>query len=315
MRVISEDELRGVATEPLALEAVERAFAALASGRARQPPPLSLELPEVRGEVHAKGAALEGAPVFALKVATGFYDNPERGLPTGSGLVLVFDAATGFPLALLADDGYLTELRTGAAGALAVRLLAPERVERAAVIGTGVQARFQLRAIARVRDLGEVRAWSPDAAHVRAYCQEMEEESGLSVRPAGSAERAVEGADLVVTVTPARSPVLRAGWLRPDATVVAVGSDGPEKQELEAEVLAGAGKVVTDLREQCARLGELHHAVEAGLLTPDEVHADLGEVVLGERPGREGDELVVCDLTGVGAQDAALAEAVWTALE
>lgn len=314
MRVIHEDKLRAVATEPLALEAAARAFAALAGGRVRQPPPWSLELPDVRGEVHAKGAALEGAPVFALKVATGFYDNPERGLPTGSGLVLVFDSATGFPLALFEDGGYLTELRTGAAGALAVRLLAPERVERMAVIGTGVQARFQLRAISRVRDPGEVWAWSPEPDHVRAYCDEMEAELGLELRAAGSAEEAVREAGLVVTVTPARSPVVRADWLRADATVVAVGSDGPDKQELEAEALARADKVVTDLRDQCARLGELHHAVEGGLMEVADVHADLGQIVLGEKPGREGAELIVCDLTGVGAQDAALAEAVWEAL-
>lgn len=314
MRVIHEEELRSVATEAVALEAVERAFAALAAGRVRQPPPFSLELPEVRGEVHAKGAALEGAPIFALKVATGFYDNPARGLPTGSGLMLVFDAGTGFPLAVLEDGGYLTELRTGAAGALAVRLLAPERVERMAVIGTGVQARFQLRAIVGVREPEEVWAWSPEPGHVGAYCEEMEAELGLAVRAAVSAEEAVRGAGLVVTVTPARSPVVRAAWLRADATVVAVGSDGPEKQELEAEALARADKVITDLRDQCARMGELHHAVGAGLLATDDVYADLGELVLGEKPGREADELIVCDLTGVGAQDAALAEAVWARL-
>ncbi|HKJ92370.1 MAG TPA: hypothetical protein VJ957_04335, partial [Longimicrobiales bacterium] len=239
-QIVEEDALRTHVREAEALEAVEAAFRALAEGRVRQPPPMGLEIPAARGEVHVKGAYLEGAPVFAIKVASGFYGNAERGLPTGSGLVLVFDAATGFPLALLRDNGYLTELRTGAAGALAARLLAPASLERVAVLGTGVQARFQLRAIAKVRRWQETVAWSPDPRHVAAYCDEMSEALAMPFRPAESAQAAVAGADLVVTVTPSRTPILEAAWLASHATVVAVGSDGPEKRELSVDVLARA---------------------------------------------------------------------------
>ena len=314
MKILDEETLRGRIGEPEAFSAVQKAFRALAEGMVIQPPPLGLELEKVRGEVHVKGAFLEGEPVFVLKVASGFYRNPERGLPTGSGLLLVFDASTGFPLALLRDNGYLTELRTGAAGALAVHLLAPDRPLAAGVLGAGSQARFQLRAMARVRSIRQLRAWSPEPGEALEYADEMRTSLGIPTVPAESPEEAVAGADLVVTVTPARRPILELAWLAGSATVIAVGSDGPEKQELASGILGAAGKVVVDSRAQCLALGEVHHAIDAGLLDPEDIHAELGEIVVGSRPGREGEELIVCDLTGVGAQDAAIGGAAWDLL-
>lgn len=314
MKAVTEDQLRRLVGEEEALEAVEKAFRALSQGKAVQPPPLGMDLPKVRGEVHVKGAYLEGEPIFAMKVASGFYNNARRGLPTGSGLVLVFDATTGFPLALLQDNGYLTELRTGAAGALAVRLLAPEKPLEVAVLGAGSQARYQLKAMARVRNLKRIRVWSPVEREVYDYAREMEPLLKVPVTPASSPESAVAGAHLVVTVTPSRSPLLEADWLAAGVTVVAVGSDGPEKQELKVDVLARAQKVVVDSRAQCLRLGETHHAVASGVMAPDDIHAELGEVLLGNRRAREGEEIIVVDLTGVGAQDAAMAGAAWSRL-
>jgi ornithine cyclodeaminase len=314
MKVVTEAQLRDLVGEAEAMVAVETAFRALAEGRVVQPPPLGMDLEAVRGEVHVKGAYIKGEGVFAMKVASGFYSNQAKGLPTGSGLVLVFDATTGFPRALLEDNGYLTELRTGGAGALAVRLLTRETPLTVAVIGAGSQARFQIRAIARVRELRGLRVWSPVRREVSIYQEEVGSMLGLPVVGCRTAFDAVHGADLVVTVTPSREPLIEADWLGDGTTVVAVGSDGPEKRELSADVLAKAGKVVVDSRSQSLSLGETHHAVAAGLFSPDEIHAELGEVLLGERPGREGDELIVCDLTGVGAQDAAMAGVVWELL-
>jgi ornithine cyclodeaminase len=315
LRVFPEEDIRRVVDDAAALASSERAFSAMARGEALVPPPLGVDLPGPRGEVHVKGAYLEGAPIFAFKVATGFYGNAALGLPTGAGLVLVFDARTGFPLALLADNGYLTDVRTAAAGALATRLLAPERPLVTAVIGAGVQARLQLRLMSRVRRLASVRVWSPKAASRAAYAGEMRTVLGTEVLPTESVEAAVAGADLVVTATPSRVPLVTADMLRIGATVIALGSDGPDKRELAPEVLARADKVVTDRTGQCARLGELHHALEAGLMSAEDVHAELGEILVGTRPGRErDDETIVCDLTGVGAQDAAIAEVALRAL-
>jgi len=315
LRVFSEEDVRRAVDDAAALASAERAFSAMARGEALVPPPLGVDLPGPDGEIHIKGAYLEGAPIFAFKVATGFYGNAALGLPTGAGLVLVFDARSGFPLALLADNGYLTDVRTAAAGALATRLLAPHRPLVAGVLGAGVQARLQLRLISRIRSLASVRVWSPKAASRAAYAGEMPAVLGTEVLPEETVEGAVAEADLVVTATPSRAPLMTADMLRPGVTVIALGSDGPDKQELAPAVLARADKVVTDRTEQCARLGELHHALEAGLMRDGDVHAELGDVLVGTRPGRENEgEIIVCDLTGVGAQDAAIAEVALRAL-
>jgi len=311
VRVLLEAEIRGLIGPAAALPAVRDAFAALARGEATLPGVIGFDVPAHRGEVHVKGAYLHGAPYYSIKEAAGFYANSERGLPVGSGLVLVFDATTGFLTAILFDNGYLTELRTGAAGALAADLLARRRVDRVAVIGAGSQARFQLEALSLVRRPASVTVFGRSPARADAYAREMQGRIGLPVRVAASAREAVEGADVVITATPSRAPIVRAEWLGRGAHVTAVGADGPEKQELEPEVLARADKVVADRLDQCLRLGELHHAVEAGLLAAGDVWAELGELAAGLKPGRESeDEITVADLTGVGIQDAAVASVV-----
>ncbi len=314
MLIIDEADIRAAIREPEALASAEKAFRALAEGAVELPLPMGLEIPEVEGEVHVKSAYLKGSPIFAVKVASGFYQNAAHGLPSGSGLILVFDASTGFPSALLDDHGYLTDLRTAAAGALAARLLAPPRFTTVAVLGSGIQARFQLRALSGVRRWQRTQAWSPNPERLSQYCTEMEQELAVPFRAAASPEDAIRGADLLITATPSRQPLLDADWLAPHATVIAVGSDGPDKRELPTAALIRADKIVVDRLSQCLALGEVHHAVEEGALEAASIHAEIGDVLLGKRSGREGDELIVCDLTGVGAQDAAIAELVWDKL-
>lgn len=311
VRVLLEAEIRDLVGPAAAYAAVRDAFAALARGEATLPGVIGFDVPAHHGEVHVKGAYLHGRPFYSIKEAAGFYDNAGKGVPVGSGLVLVFDATTGFLAALLFDNGYLTELRTGAAGALAADLLARPRVGKAAVIGAGSQARFQVEALALVRRPESIAVFGRTPGRAAAYAREMETRLGIPVAVAASAQAAVEGADVVITATPSRAPIVRAEWLAPGAHVTAVGSDGPEKQELEASVLARADKVVVDRLDQCLRLGELHHAVEAGLLAARDVWGELGELAAGMKPGRESDgEITVADLTGVGIQDAAMANVV-----
>lgn len=308
MLLLSEEEIRGSVSSKDALEAVAEAFAALSRGEARLPGVIYLDVTEFNGDVHVKGAHMRGASHFAIKVAGGWYDNPSKGLPVGTGLVLVFSAETGEPAALLLDNGYLTDLRTGAAGAIAARHLARERLSKVAMIGAGLEARFQLRALADVRTLPPVETWSRDPGNAERFAAEMRDELGADVTVAGDVEAAVRGADLVVTATPAREPIIRAEWLVPGAHVTALGSDGPAKQELDVEVLRRADVLVVDDLEQAAEKGELHHGLEAGAVTRDEVTAQLGDLVTGAHPGRTDDvQITVADLTGVGVQDAAVA--------
>ncbi len=309
--ILREAQIRELMGPRAAIDAVRDAFARLARGEATLPGVIGLDLPQVEGEVHVKGAWLHGTPFFSIKEAAGFYKNGALGLPVGSGLILVFDATNGLLRAILFDNAYLTELRTGAAGALAADLLARPDATRVAMLGAGGQARYQIEALREVRGIREVLAWSRSPERARAYAAEIQQRYGLEARAVSSAREAVEAADIVVTVTPAREPVLRAEWLRPGQHVTAVGSDGPDKQELEAAVLARVDTVVVDRLDQCLRLGELHHAVAAGLFTADRVHAELGQIAAGLKPGRtRPDEITLCDLTGVGIQDAAVANRV-----
>lgn len=311
VRILIEQEIRGLIGPSAALSAVRDAFAALARGEATLPGVIGFDVPDHRGEVHVKGAYLHAQPFFSVKEAAGFYANAEKGLPIGSGLVLVFDATTGAPAAVLFDNGYLTELRTGAAGALAADLLARPRLRRVGMVGAGSQARFQLESLCLVRRPEAVAVFGRTPARAAACAAEMQARFGVPVAPVASAREAVEGSDVVITATPARAPIVKAEWLGEGTHVTAVGADGPDKQELESAVLRRADKVVVDRLEQCLRLGELHHAVEAGVLAPADVWAELGELAAGMKPGRESeDEITVADLTGVGIQDAAVANVV-----
>jgi ectoine utilization protein EutC len=310
--VLTEREIRQAVSMPEAMMAMEEAFAALARGEARLPDVIGLELPEVDGEFHVKGAHLQGAPYAVFKIASGFWENPARGLPTSSGLMMAFDATTGFPAALLLDNGYLTDLRTGAAGGVAANYLANPVLEKVAVIGSGLQARYQLRAVSHVRQLdGRVAVWNRNREHAEAYAREMVSELDVDVAVATDVSLALRNAGLVITTTPSREPLIQSEWLSRGVHINAVGSDAPDKQELDAAVLARADVIIADRLSQCLRLGEIHHAVEAGVISAGDVTGDLGDLILGRAPGRTSeDQITVCDLTGVGVQDAAIVSLV-----
>jgi len=306
MQTIDETALRAVVTPAVAVDAMREAFRADGEGRAHVPAVINLDVPAHRGEFHVKTALIDGVPHVAVKIASGFYDNPSKGLPSGSGLMAVFDAATGMPTALLLDNGFLTDIRTGAAGAIAADVLAPARITTVGVIGSGLQARYQVRCLRIVRDFSRIVAWSPNAAHLDAYCREMRAE-GFAARAAATVEEVCREADVVITATPSKQPLVRTEWLRPGQHVTALGSDSPGKQELEPACLERADLVVVDRMTQCAAFGELRHAIDAGM-PPQRVHAELGEIVAGAKTGRTSSgQITIADLTGVGFQDTAIA--------
>lgn len=307
MHIIEEAALRKAITPQVAVDAVRDAFRADGEGRAHVPAVINLEVPAYHGEFHVKTALIDGVPHVAVKIASGFYDNPAKGLPSGSGLMAVFDAATGVPVALLLDNGFLTDIRTGAAGAVAAEVLAPSTIATVGVLGSGLQARHQVRCLRCVRPFARLVAWSPDRLHLDAYLREMRDD-GLEARAAATPEAVCREADVLLTATPARAPLVQAEWLRPGQHVTALGADAPGKQELDAACLTRADLLVVDRLTQCAAFGELRHALDAGLLRPDRVHAELGEIVAGRKPGRTtARQITIADLTGVGFQDTAIA--------
>ncbi len=309
MKILTEAELRRIV--PLDLEAiacVEDAFHALATRAVAMPPILRLDIPEHRGEVDVKTAYVPGLSGFAIKISPGFFDNPKIGLPSTNGLMVLFSATTGLVEAVLLDNGYLTDVRTAAAGAVAVRHLSRPDAAVAAIFGAGMQAKLQLEALSLVRPIREARIWARDAAKAAETAGELTVKLGFAVRGETDGRAAVDGADIVVTTTPSQTPILQAEWLQPGQHVTAMGSDAEHKNEIEPAVITGAGLYVADSLKQTRRLGELHHAIKAGLVTGDALFSELGEIIAGRKPGRTGpDEITVADLTGTGIQDTAIA--------
>ena len=309
---LDEPTLRAAVAPAAAVAAIRDAFRADGEGRTAVPAVINLPIPGTRGEFHVKTAWVDGVPFIAVKVASGFYDNPARGLPTGSGMMALFDAATGMPVGLLFDNGFLTDIRTGAAGAVAAECLARRDVHTIGVIGSGVQARHQIACLREVRRFARIAAWSIDRPGLEQYCAETGAAHGVDAVACATAEDACREADILITATPSHEPLVCADWLKPGLHITAVGSDTPGKQELEAACLSRADVVVVDRLSQCARFGELSHALAAGVMREADVWAQLGEVVAGVRPGRTSDDqITVCDLTGVGFQDTAIAALAW----
>lgn len=306
--IATEGELRqAVGLDLKTIETVEQAFSALASGKVVMPPILSMEIAEANGEVDVKTAYIPGFEGFAIKVSPGFFDNPGLGLPSLNGLMILFSAKTGLVEALFLDNGYLTDIRTAAAGAVAAKHLAPRRVATAGVIGAGVQARLQIEAAHLVRPFERVLVWGRDAEKAEACAADIAARLGIEARAETDPARLAAESQLVVTTTPSREPVFMAEWLHPGLHVTAMGSDQGGKNEIDPRALAKADLYVCDRVSQCEKLGELRSAMEAGVWERGEP-PELGAVVSGRVAGRRSDDdVTICDLTGTGAQDTAIA--------
>jgi len=307
--VLSENDIRScVFMDDESLVEVARGFSELAHGHVFLPPILRVEVPENNGEVDVKTAYIHGQDSFAIKIAAGFFNNYILGLPTGSGLMVLISARTGRPIAILLDNGYLTDLRTGIAGALAAKYLAKEDIDNIGVIGSGMQARYQVRGLRLVREFKRLFVYGIESVEVDKYVSEMTGELGIEVIKANNPETVVREAEVVITSTPSHEPYLESSWLHPGLHITAMGSDAEHKQELFADVFENVDIVACDRKVQAFRLGELHHGLEASTLPPEDEIVELGEIISGMKPGRvSNDQITICDLTGVGVQDTQIA--------
>ncbi|MGA2082105.1 MAG: ornithine cyclodeaminase family protein [Holophaga sp.] len=308
---LTRSDIAAVLTLGDCLEAMEEAFRMRAEGRALAPGLMHTEADG--GEFHVKGGGLRlDRTWFALKANGGFFHNRERfGLPNILGLILLFDGSNGRPVAVM-DSSDITALRTGATTALAARHLARADAATVTICGCGRQGAIQARSLLRVLpSIRRIQAWdrSPEAA--TAFVAGMADQPGVEAVAVADLPDAVLRSDVVVTCTPAKGFFLRKDMVRPGTFISAVGADSPDKQEIEPALVASATLVV-DILEQCARVGELHHALEAGLMTPAGVHGELGDVVAGKVPGRtREDQITLFDTTGSALQDAAAAVAAY----
>jgi len=299
------------AIDPLPL--IEAGFAAYSRGEVVVPPVGELVFDDPPGDVHIKYGYIKGDDVYVIKIASGFVENPQRGLPSGDGLMLVFSQKTGVLEAVLLDEGYLTNLRTAVAGAVVAKYLAPRNVAAVGIVGAGVQGRMQLEWLRRVRTFDTAVVWGIDEAELAAFRRDIER-PGLKVRTTLRAEDVAAAANLIVTCTPSTKPLLEAAWIRPGTHITAVGSDTAAKQELDPGILARADRIVVDSLSQSELRGEVFRAVSAGAIGRDRL-VELGRVIEDEtlRRSSEG-ETTVADLTGVAVQDIQISKAVWMTL-
>jgi ornithine cyclodeaminase len=307
--LLAEAELRNLLTlDRDIVDCIAGAFEALATKPVVMPPILHLEIAEANGEIDVKTAYVPGLDVLAMKMSPGFFDNPKIGLPSLNGLMVVFSARTGVVEAVLLDNGYLTDLRTAAAGGVAADRLARPDATRAGIVGAGVQARLQLQALSLVRPLERAFVWARDGGKAEACAQEMTDALGIPVHMAEDIGKLTAASDIVVTTTPATRPLIEAEHLHPGLTIIAMGSDAAYKNEVAPAALAAADGYFCDRVSQVRLLGELHHAIDTGAVDAHAVFPELGEVIAGKRPGRQSDDqCLICDLTGTGVQDTAIA--------
>jgi ornithine cyclodeaminase len=277
------------------------------------PPIGELIMTDPPGETHIKYGYITGDDYFVIKVASGFYGNVELGIPTGSGLMLVFSQKTGEPLAVLLDEAHLTDIRTAAAGAVAARYLAPEKVERIGIYGAGVQGRLQLEFLRPVVDCMKVQVWGINQEELDRYRADVEP-LGYDVWTTLDTRDIPESCNLIVCVTPSKTPLVQLEDVHPGTHITAIGSDTPEKQEVDSRILSQADIVVVDSIPQSELRGEVYKAVTAGVLQAESV-LELGNVIVNEDLQRQNDDqLTVFDSTGVAVQDIQVAKAVYNAL-
>jgi len=307
---LSPREVRDLLTMDECIAAVESAFRLYGEGKAVRPEVLSMHTSD--GGFHIKAGLLDlGTTYFGAKVNGNFPENPARfGLPTIQGVIVLCHADRGCPLAIM-DSRDITSLRTGAATAVAAKHLARLDSRTVTICGCGSQGRVQIKALSRVFRLETVFAYDKDHEQMLRFAREVTEELGFPTHPVTNLHDAVSQSDMCVTCTPSRQPYLSANEVSPGTFISAVGADNPDKQELHPALMANS-KIVTDVLEQCSVMGDLHHALDAGLMVKDDVHAELGEVVAGKKPGRESDaEIIVFDSTGMALQDVAAAACVY----
>jgi ornithine cyclodeaminase len=309
IKILTESDLRGaIQLDLAAIDCIETAFIALAGGDVVMPPILSMAIEAYNGEVDVKTAYVPGIDSFAIKMSPGFFDNPKIGLPSTSGLMVLFSAKTGVLEALLLDNGYLTDIRTAAAGAVAARHLSREDSSKACVIGAGSQGELQLKALCLVRPIEQAVIWARDFSKAETLAKRLTTDLGINVTAAQDIQSVVTEADIIVTTTPSSKPLVMAHWLRPGQHITAMGSDQHHKNELQSECLVHANLYVPDSQSQTKKLGELHHAQNDGLINSNKIFPGLGDIVAGLTTGRRSvDDITICDLTGTGVQDTAIA--------
>lgn len=311
--VFFADQIKEIVHKLDISEQLEQGFVAYSQNHVVVPPVGELVFQNPPGDTHIKYGYIKEDDYFVIKVASGFYENYKLDLPSSSGLMLLFSQKSGMLISILIDEGYLTNVRTAVAGQIVAKYMAPKEVNGIGVFGTGIQGRLQVEYLKSITDCKKVVVWGQENDDFDSYRSEMETK-GYTVDTTTDAEIVTRQCNLIITATPSRTSLIQADQLLPGTHITAMGSDTPEKQELDSEILKRADIIVADSIEQCLTRGEIHKALEAGMIKQDKV-LELGNVISNPNLGRTSEnQLTVADLTGVAVQDIQIAKAVYLAI-
>ena len=287
---------------------IEDAFKSLALGKTTMPPILRLDIEKYHGESDVKAAYIDGLDSYAIKVASGFFNNPNLGLPSSNGLMILLDSKTGVLKSVLLDKGYLTDVRTAIAGAIAAKHLSNPESSNVGIIGAGIQAKMQLEALLLVRNIKTAYIWSRDSKKTNKFVQNIKDKINIKIIACESPEQTVNLSEILITCTPSKSPIIKSEWLNKGLHITAMGSDAEMKNELDPKIIKDCDYYIPDSQSQTSILGELNHAIKAGLVSAEKKYNELGSVIINPNLGRRNiNDVTVADLTGTGVQDTAIA--------
>ena len=287
---------------------IEDAFKSLALGKTTMPPILRLDIEKYHGESDVKAAYIEGLDSYAIKVASGFFNNPKLGLPSSNGLMILLDSQTGVLKSVLLDKGYLTDVRTAIAGAIAAKHLSNKEASNAGIIGAGIQAKMQLEALLLVRKIKSANLWSRDSEKSKIFAEHLKKTINININLCETPHEVVNLSEIVITTTPSKSPIIKSEWLKKGLHITAMGSDAEQKNELDPQIIKDCDLYIPDNQSQTSILGELHHAIKNGIISSEIEFNDLGKIILDPSLGRKNiNDITIADLTGTGVQDTAIA--------
>lgn len=315
MDILNLDQLKQLIDIKQLINDLEQGYLLYSEGKVVVPPVGFLSFQDPPGDVHIKYGYIKQDDVYVIKIASGFYENPQLGISSSDGLLLVFSQKTGKLQSVLLDECYLTDVRTAVGGAVAAKLLAPSKISSIGIVGAGVQAKMQLEMLQHVIDCNKCIVWARDVNKAEKFVEDIQQETGfwngdLKIEATSDMDYLSNNCNLIVTTTPAKSPLIMAHQIRPGTHITAMGSDDKGKQELDAALLVKADILVADSKAQCIQYGELSHGVKVGLIKESEIF-EIGNLIKDKSLRRKNDEqITIVDQTGVAVQDIQIAKMV-----
>lgn len=310
MKILKLEQIKDIVKDLDIIPAIEEGFVKYSENKAVIPPVGEMLFDDPPGDVHIKYGYIIGDDYYVIKIASGFYNNPQLGLSSSNGLNLLFNQKTGETVSILLDEGYLTNIRTAAAGAVAAKYLAPEKISRIGVIGTGIQGRLQVQYLKSIFPCTDLIVCGINEQELINYETEMTT-FGYTVKTTKDPADVAESCELIITATPSKSPILLENFIKPGTHITAVGADTPEKQELDPGILKKADIVAADSISQCTVRGEIFHALKNNFIKKEKI-VELGEIISGKKQGRtDNNQITIADLTGVAVQDLQISKAVF----